>query len=126
MHIPFTPKTLPYLLTRARDVDAVTRKLLYTVVLARLEHPKQLTISQREQVVIQGLGDREEAVRAAAAKLLGGWLDTCNGDLVEFLQLFDVRTTEITIDALKSIFVTRGELVRDIEFNGMSAGDSSR
>lgn len=99
-------------------MDAVTRKLVYSTVLSRLEHPRQLTISQREQIVVQGLGDREDAVRVAAAKLLGSWLDTCNGNLVAFLQLFDIRTTEVTLDALKSIFTARADVVREIEFDG--------
>ncbi|THH04392.1 hypothetical protein EW145_g5551 [Phellinidium pouzarii] len=117
VHIPFAPETLPALLTRSRDVDGVTRKLVYATVLPRLAHPKQLTIAQREQVVQQGLGDREEAVRVAAAKLLGSWVDICEGDLVVFLRLFDVRTTEVALDALKSIFVTRAEVVREVEFD---------
>ncbi|KAH8108765.1 nuclear condensing complex subunit [Phellopilus nigrolimitatus] len=120
IHIPFTPATLPALLTRSRDVDAVTRKLVYATVLPRLAHPKQLTIAQREQIVQQGLGDREEAVRVAAAKLLGSWVDLCEGDLTAFLQLFDVRmTTEVALDALKSVFVTRAEVVQEVEFDDM-------
>ncbi|KAI5122625.1 hypothetical protein M0805_008714 [Coniferiporia weirii] len=119
IHIPFTPDTLPALLTRSRDVDALTRKLVYATVLPRLGHPKQLTIAQREQIVQQGLGDREEAVRVSAAKLLGSWVDVCEGDLAAFLGLFDVRTTDIALDALKSVFVTRAEVVREVEFDDL-------
>lgn len=124
IHLPFTPATLPALLTRSRDVDAVTRKLLYSSVLTRLAHPKQLTISQREQIVRQGLGDREEAVRLAAAKLLGSWVDLCEGDLIQFLKLFDVRAGDICVDALKSIFVARSEVVQELEFDGMFSSNS--
>ena len=99
-------------------MDPVTRKLLYFSVLTRLAHPKQLTISQREQIVRQGLGDREEAVRLAAAKLLGGWVDLCDGKLLQFLQLFDVRAGDICTDALKSIFVTRVEIAQELNFDG--------
>ena len=101
-----------------RDVDALTRKLVYSTVLPRLAHPKQLTISQREGVVKHGLGDREEAVRVAAAKLLGSWVDTCEGNLKDFLRLFDVSSREISTDALKSIFVMRAEIVNELEFDG--------
>lgn len=118
INLPFTPSTLPALLTRSRDIDAVTRKLVYSTVLPRLSSPKQLTIAQREHVVQVGLGDREEAVRLATGKLLGAWVDACEGSLSAFLRLFDVRSTEICIDALKSVFVTRAEVVQEIEFDG--------
>lgn len=102
-----------------RDVDAVNRKLVYTIVLPRLAHPKQLTIAQREGIVKNGLGDREESVRVAAAKLLGSWVDICEGNLKDFLQLFDVgSSTEVALDALKSVFVTRAEIVNEMEFDG--------
>jgi condensin complex subunit 3 len=38
-------------------------------------HPRALTIAQREQVLCNGLGDHEPAVRAAAGKLIGAWVD---------------------------------------------------
>ena len=103
-----------------RDVDALTRKLVFTVVLPRLANPRQLTIAQREQVVSQGLGDRTEPVRVAAAKLLGSWVDACEGDLAAFVTLFDVQTPDIARDALKSVFVTRAEVANEIEFDGTS------
>ena len=120
IHIPFTPSTLPALLTRMRDTDTLTRKLVFSSVLPRLPHPRQLTISQREQIAAQGLGDRADSVRVAAARLLGFWVDACEGDLTAFIQLFDVQTPHIACDALKSVFVTRAEVVNEIAFDGMN------
>ncbi|EJC98309.1 uncharacterized protein FOMMEDRAFT_96961 [Fomitiporia mediterranea MF3/22] len=117
LHIPFTPSTLPALLTRMRDVDAITRKLVFSAVLPRLANPRQLTIAQREQVASQGLGDRSDVVRVAAAKLLGTWVDACDGDLAMFVSLFDVHTPDVARDALKSVFVTRAEVANEIEFD---------
>lgn len=119
VHLPFSPTTLPALLTRMRDVDPLTRKAVFTAVLSRLEHPRLLTIGQREQVVTQGLGDRADAVRVAAARLLGTWVDACEGDLATFVKLFDVHTPDVARDALKSVFVTRAEIVEEIEFDGL-------
>lgn len=101
-----------------RDVDALTRKLVFTVVLPRLTNPRQLTIMQREQVVSRGLGDRTEAVRVATARLLGTWVDACEGDLGAFVALFDVQTPGIARDALKSVLVTRAEVANELEFDG--------
>ncbi|KAF8182055.1 nuclear condensing complex subunit [Pholiota molesta] len=99
------------ILSRTRDVDPVTRKLVYASVLQpKLGHPRQLSIAQREQVVKDGLGDREAGVRVAAGKLVASWFDAVlaeaqtadaqgswEGDdggvmkgLVRFLGLFDV------------------------------------
>ncbi|TDL22782.1 hypothetical protein BD410DRAFT_722164 [Rickenella mellea] len=117
IHIPLVPQILPALLTRTRDVDPVTRKLVYTSLLPRLDHPKQLTITQREFIVCHGLGDREEAVRVAAAKVLKGWLDLYEGDIVEFLSIFDALNGEVAVDAVKSIFVSAPEVLDDIEFD---------
>ncbi|KAL5523223.1 YCG1_2 [Sanghuangporus sanghuang] len=117
IHIPFTPATLPALLARMRDVDALTRKLVFTAVLPRFTNPRQLTIAQREQIVSQGLGDRTEVVRVSAAKLLGFWVDACEGDLAAFVTLFDVHTPDIARDALKSVFLTRAEVANEMEFD---------
>ncbi|TCD66080.1 hypothetical protein EIP91_001838 [Steccherinum ochraceum] len=96
----------------------------------RLSSPKQLTIEQRERVVKDGLGDREGKVRAGAGKMLAGWFDWAAeslGDgegktllaLIAFLKLFDVVGDGgdlMAVDALKSLFVTRPEVLDAIVF----------
>lgn len=87
-----------------------------------------MSIAQREQIVKDGLGDREPAVRVAAGKLVSSWLDLIlaeadtqpalgwDGDdggimkgLVHFLSLFDVvgPGEAVAVDAILSIFTTR-------------------
>ncbi|KAF4618520.1 hypothetical protein D9613_009993 [Agrocybe pediades] len=132
LNVPLTPATIDTILTRTRDVDAVTRKLVYTGVLqSKLEHPRQLSIAQREQIVKDGLGDREPAVRVAAGKLVASWLDLILGEsekapslgwdgddggvmkgLVHFLGLFDVvgPGEAVAVDAVLSIFTTRPDV----------------
>lgn len=55
------------------------RKIVYRHVLASLPSPLLLTIAQREQVVRNGLGDRDPAVRAAAGGVIGKWVDAVEG-----------------------------------------------
>ncbi|KAH0581314.1 hypothetical protein H2248_012409 [Termitomyces sp. 'cryptogamus'] len=127
--IPLLPSTVDAVLSRTRDTDALTRKLVYSNVLqSKLEHPRQLTIAQRELVIKDGLGDREPSVRVAAGKLVTSWFDvvltepsetedfTWNGDdggimkgLLRFLTLFDVvgPGEAAAVDAVLSVFVTR-------------------
>ncbi|KAH9836048.1 nuclear condensing complex subunit [Rhodofomes roseus] len=138
MHVPLTPRTVPAVLTRSRDVDPVVRKLLFATILSmggsksksrlrkyqsssNFEHPRQLTLAQREKVVRDGLGDREGAVRVAASQAIAIWFDILSGheetdsdsslgSVVAFVKLFDVITQEgidVAVDALKSLFLTR-------------------
>ncbi|KAF7357433.1 hypothetical protein MSAN_01339300 [Mycena sanguinolenta] len=133
LHVPLTAATLPAILARTRDVDPLTRKLVYASVLTpRLEHPRHLTVAQREAVVQTGLGDREPAVRVAAAKLVAAWFELMlgaepttddqlgwTGDdggvmvaLIAFLTLFDVvgPGEAVAVDALLSLLTTRADL----------------
>jgi condensin complex subunit 3 len=79
------PVTLPIILARSRDVDPILRRTVYhgSLSAASLPDARILTIAQREEVVRNGLGDREPNVRKAAAVMLGGWLDQAGGDLLE-------------------------------------------
>lgn len=118
-NLPRTQETLPMILARTRDVDPILRRTVYqgSLSAASLPNARFLSIEQREQVVRHGLGDREPAVRKAAAAMLGGWLDQEDvaGDLVKFLGFFDVVSSEVAEEALLSIFVTRPETL-DVEF----------
>lgn len=144
-----TPTTIPHILTRTRDVDTSVRTYLFAVVLLtpklsrvhrpplstnRLNDPRCLTITQREKVVKDGLGDREDKVRVSAGKMLGAWFDLVAEEtkvkegsddrmtaLVAFLKLFDVVGDEgmfVAADALDSIFLTRPRVLDAILFNG--------
>ncbi|KAG6889138.1 hypothetical protein C0995_003498 [Termitomyces sp. Mi166 len=130
--IPLLPSTMDAALSRTRDTDALTRKLVYSNVLpTKLGHPRQLTIAQRELVIKDGLGDREPSVRVAAGKLVTSWFDlvlaetnktedfTWDGDdggmmkgLLRFLALFDVigPGEAVAVDAVLAIFVTRSNI----------------
>ncbi|KAI9511024.1 nuclear condensing complex subunit [Russula earlei] len=137
LNIPVTAQTLPSVLARTRDVDLTVRRLVYgSVLLAHAElpddampgaaHPRVLTIAQREQIVRNGLGDREPVVRAAAGKLVGAWVDAVgvgtekgaiHEDLVAFLGTFDLRESAVVEDALLSVFVTRVDVFDALEFD---------
>ncbi|KIX94582.1 uncharacterized protein Z520_09628 [Fonsecaea multimorphosa CBS 102226] len=78
VNIPATPKTLPYLLERARDRDAPTRRALYAKLLPRLGDFRHLSLSMREKLLRWGLRDRDERVRGATARLFREcWIENC-------------------------------------------------
>ncbi|KAJ9118074.1 hypothetical protein QFC24_006346 [Naganishia onofrii] len=97
--LPLSPSTIPHIIARTRDLDPTLRRITYLGPLstgsqsgthssaagagAGIPDPRVLAINQREEVVRNGLGDREPQVRRAAAGMLGGWLEAAGGDLLE-------------------------------------------
>ncbi|KAG6819105.1 hypothetical protein H0H93_015408 [Arthromyces matolae] len=139
------PTTIPAILDRMRDTDTTMRKLVYSAVLEKHAtigdtdemgptHPRALTIAQREQIIRSGLGDREPTVRAAAAALLGIWVDVVaeqpqkiededtkpdvqvESGLVEMLKMLDLAEQKYPVDAVLSVFTTRPEIFETMEF----------
>ncbi|OCF43623.1 condensin complex subunit 3 [Kwoniella heveanensis CBS 569] len=114
-----TSSTLPHILARTRDIDPILRRTVYAGSLSATALPdaRILSIAQREEIVRNGLGDREGSVRKATAGMLGGWLDQAEGDLLEFVSRFDVVSSQVAEDALVSVFVTRPETLDTVEFD---------
>lgn len=80
LNLPFTPATLPYLLERARDLDAATRRALYSRLLPALGDFRHLSLTHREKLLRWGLRDRDESVRKATARLFRErWIEDCAG-----------------------------------------------
>ena len=79
-NLPLSPGTLPYLLERARDLDAGTRRALYSRLLPTLGDFRHLSLSMREKLLRWGLRDRDENVRKATGKLFyDRWIEDCAG-----------------------------------------------
>ncbi|SPN98340.1 related to condensin complex component cnd3 [Cephalotrichum gorgonifer] len=80
VNLPILPNTLPYLLERARDQDAATRRAVYSRLLPALGDFRHLSLSMREKLLRWGLRDRDENVRKAAARLFRErWIEDCAG-----------------------------------------------
>ncbi|KAK5048093.1 hypothetical protein LTR84_006283 [Exophiala bonariae] len=78
MNLPVTPKTLPFLLERARDRDGPTRRALYSRLLPSLGDFRHLSLAMREKLLRWGLRDRDEKVRKATARLFREhWIEDC-------------------------------------------------
>lgn len=86
-NLSLSPTTLPHVLERTRDTDAILRRTVFLGPLSKTSLPsaRALSLSQREVAVKAGLGDREAGVRRATAAMLGDWLDEedVDGDLVK-------------------------------------------
>ncbi|KAK1149008.1 chromosome condensation complex Condensin, subunit G [Aspergillus melleus] len=80
LNLPLLPNTLPYLLERARDLDAPTRRALYSRLLPTLGDFRHLSLSMREKMLRWGLRDRDESVRKATGKLFfDRWIEDVAG-----------------------------------------------
>lgn len=141
LHLPITPTTLPYLLERARDRDAPTRRTLYSRLLPKLGDFRHLSLSMREKLLRWGLRDRDEKVRKAAARLFAErWIEDCastkaggEGEidktklhnasipaLLELLERIDIvnagSENGIGLDAMKEFWSARPDYVDAVVF----------
>ncbi|KAJ5466609.1 hypothetical protein N7539_009565 [Penicillium diatomitis] len=79
-NLPLSQLTLPFLLERARDLDAATRRTLYARLLPTLGDFRHLSLGMREKLLRWGLRDRDESVRKATGKLFfDRWIEDCAG-----------------------------------------------
>ena len=127
-----------------RDTDTTIRKLVYSAILEKNvtvgdsdqmgpTHPRALTIAQRERIIRNGLGDREPSVRAAAASLLGRWVDVVEeqprveggeqpdakveSGLVELLKMLDLAEQKYPVEAVLSILTSRPDIIQTMTFS---------
>lgn len=82
------PTTLPYILSRSRDIDPINRRVIYVQSLAELPSMAVLSPEQRNIIIKSGLRDREDSVKKTAAKLIGKWAGNMEGGLLEVYQIY--------------------------------------
>ncbi|KAJ5831772.1 hypothetical protein N7474_000083 [Penicillium riverlandense] len=140
-NLPLAPVTLPYLLERARDLDAATRRALYSRLLPTLGDFRHLSLGMREKLLRWGLRDRDESVRKATGKLFyDRWVEDCAGTnagveggstgqrsepninaLLELLERIDVvnsgMESGIAHEAMRSFWEGRADYREAVEFD---------
>ena len=78
LNLPLWPSTLRFILERARDMDAMTRRLVYGRILPALGDFRHMSLVEREKLIRWGLRDRDDIVRKATARLFcERWLEDC-------------------------------------------------
>ncbi|KAH8649637.1 nuclear condensing complex subunit [Tricladium varicosporioides] len=141
VNLPILPNTLPFLLERARDQDAATRRALYSRLLPALGDFRHLSLSMREKLLRWGLRDRDENVRKAAGKLFRErWIEDCAGaaepegedatpdtkapsfdGLLELLERIDVVNSGVengvALEAMKGFWEGRPDYREAVNFN---------
>ncbi|XP_053986177.1 condensin complex subunit 3-like [Hylaeus volcanicus] len=96
--------TLQVALRRTRDVNEGVRKVAYEFV-SKIT-VRSLTITQRDQLLNDGLKDRSETVRKCVENvLLPSWLRYFNGDFISLIKAFDAEIgTDVSVLALETLF----------------------
>ncbi|KAH8166034.1 hypothetical protein CIB48_g2197 [Xylaria polymorpha] len=141
VNLPILPNTLPYLLERARDQDAATRRAVYSRLLPALGDFRHLSLSMREKLLRWGLRDRDENVRKAAGRLFRErWIEDCAGvdrpdegeaptepaaptldGLLELLERIDVVNSGVengvALEAMKGFWEGRPDYRDAMEFD---------
>ncbi|KAK1750709.1 condensin subunit-like protein [Echria macrotheca] len=140
VNLPILPNTLPFLLERARDQDAPTRRAVYSRLLPALGDFRHLSLSMREKLLRWGLRDRDENVRKAAGRLFRErWIEDCAGTpppaengqaevsppnleaLLELLERIDVVNSGVengvALEAMKGFWEGRPDYREFITFN---------
>lgn len=140
VNLPILPNTLPYLLERARDQDAATRRAVYSRLLPALGDFRHLSLSMREKLLRWGLRDRDENVRKAAARLFRDrWIEDCAGapppengapqeasppsfeGLLELLERIDIINsgleTGVALEAMRGFWEGRPDYRDEVTFD---------
>ncbi|KAG5362201.1 Condensin complex subunit 3 [Yarrowia sp. C11] len=116
-NLKVTKKTLPYLLERARDTNAITRRSVYGRTMKNIGDFRMLRIGMREKLLQWGLKDRDTGVEQAATKMLvSQWLETCGGSVQELLQRLDVLNSSVSETAVELIFEQKPQMVSNLSF----------
>ncbi|KAH3671378.1 hypothetical protein WICMUC_004675 [Wickerhamomyces mucosus] len=109
--------TKHYLLERAKDVNSINRRLVYSRVVKDLGDFRTIDSKTREKILSWGLKDREESVQKACVKMFAqDWLSTVDGDLIELLERLHIAHSEVAELAMKHFFNFRKDLIPKISF----------
>lgn len=121
INLPLTPGTLPFLLERARDSDAPTRRVLYSRLLPALGDFRHLSLSMREKLLRWGLRDRDDNVRRATARLFRDrWIEDCAHSRVSEEEDSSNELSAPSIDSLLEL-MERIDVVNSGGENGVAA-----
>ncbi|ORY04342.1 hypothetical protein K493DRAFT_253568 [Basidiobolus meristosporus CBS 931.73] len=117
-NIELTEAILPYILERARDVDATNRKCIYLRSMIEIGDFRILSIDDREKLLKWGLSDRDANVKKACSKMLSEhWISQADNNLLEFLERLDVICSDAADSALSSFFEANPEVCDSFSFN---------
>ncbi|KAJ2713384.1 chromosome condensation complex Condensin, subunit G, partial [Coemansia spiralis] len=117
LNIAKSPATLPYVLERARDMDATNRKCLFLKVMPPIDY-HLLSIEDRERLLAAGVNDRDPNVKRACVRMIGeSWLAYAGQNLLELTTSLDVVDSPVATKAMQALFVAYPEIPENLQFD---------
>ena len=120
LNIINTTKTRSHILERARDVNPINRRLVYSRGLKSMGKTAFDHVEPRilDQLIEWGLKDREPLVRKACEKLITStWINLWGGDLITFLENLHVCNSTSAPDIMLTLFRIRKDIISKIKFS---------
>lgn len=111
--------TRSYIMERARDVNPINRRLIYSRVLKTMGKKCFTDLDPRmlDQLILWGLEDREENVRKACEKLITHqWVNLLEGDLIQLLENLDVAKSKSCVKVIGTLLNARNDIISKIKF----------
>ena len=79
-----TRATILFIIERARDIDAINRRCIYSRSMNEIGDFRILSIGNRERILRWGLRDRDPNTRKAAIKMFAHkWVEQANNNVLE-------------------------------------------
>lgn len=100
--------TIPYLLERARDVNSINRRLVYSRILKDIQDFREIDIDLRQKVLTWGLYDRDDSVKQATIRMLNhNWSEVVEDDLLELVENMKIVDNDVSQLAMMHLFENR-------------------
>jgi hypothetical protein len=127
-----TRATILFIIERARDVDAINRRCVYSRSMNEIGDFRILSIGNRERILRWGLRDRDPNTKKAAVRMFAHkWVEQANNNVLEvcsmefwyltkLLERLDVVNSKIADEAMRSFFESRPEVLDSFIFNGIN------
>lgn len=107
--------TEPYIVERARDVDKVNRRIVFSKILPSFDNISSINSENRTRLLGWGLRDRDESVRKAASEwLTETWMRDSDNDLTDFLENLNVIENDISDTAVRALLDKKPEIVESL------------
>lgn len=108
--------TLPTVLQRARDANAINRRLVHARVLKET-NVDEIEPELREKLLSWGFHDRDVSVQqAATANFTRNWLASADNKILDLLEKLSVSTSELASHAMEAYFDANADKMDAVSF----------